>query len=295
MGDQLRFHYGNPKDTGSWDLAASIFAAHDSINSERTSSLPLVQFWKPRGRKLNSWADTLLKECGITPSDVEKLMFEYPVPVNKGKGKSSMTDLMIISKSHAIAIEAKWTECKEKYESISEWKKEGKDKINRNNVLKGWIKYINAFVDSDNEVLETENLGRYDKIPYQLLHRIASACAVAKQQGKSEAIVIYQLFYDSDGCVSKEEMKSFAEGLADHYGDLFKRLKKVRFYIALVETKINQSQKLAKILNRVTDKDRSSLNDIFVLMQTEDVYGFPVPITILTLNEMGDNGMPYVV
>lgn len=288
MGDQLRFHYGNPEDTGSWDQAASVFAAHDSVNSERTSSLPLVQFWKPKGkaRKLNSLAKALLKTCvgnSFNVEDVEKLLFEYPVPVNKEpkcKGKASMTDLMIISKSHAIAIEAKWTECKEKYESISEWKKEGKDETNRNNVLKGWIKYINAFVKS--EVLETENLGEYAKIPYQLLHRIASACAVAQQQGKSEAIVIYQLFYDSEGCVSKGEMKSFAKGLAEHYGNLFKRLKKVRFYLALVETKINQSPKLVEILNRVTDKDRSSLNDIFVLMQTEDVYEFSVPITILT-------------
>ena len=99
MGDQLRFHYGNPEDTGSWEQAASVFAAHDSVKSERTSSLPLVQFWKPqgKGKKLNSWAKELLKKCMITPSDVEKLMFEYPVPVNKDfkcQGKASMTDLM---------------------------------------------------------------------------------------------------------------------------------------------------------------------------------------------------------
>lgn len=289
--NEVSFYYGNPKDTGSWDQAASIFAAHDSVNSARTSSLPLVQFWKPMGKEsvINPLADKMLEDCGVSASDVEQLNFEYPVPVKSdcnGKGKASMTDLMIISKYHAIAIEAKWTECKKKYEPISVWKKEGKDKENRNNVLKGWIGYIKDFADSKG--FETKTLGEYDKIPYQLLHRIASACAVAKQQGKKEAIVIYQLFYDPDrevGCVGKEErvskakMEDFAKMLAGHYENLFKKLTKIRFYITLFETKMNQSKELAGILDRVTDKDSSSLSDIFVLMQKQkkNVYEFSNP------------------
>ena len=293
MGGQLRFYYGNPEDTGSWEQAASVFAAHDSVNSERTSSLPLVQFWKPQGKekKLNSWADTLLKKCGITPSDVEKLMFEYPVPVNKGKGKSSMTDLMIISKSHVVAIEAKWTECKKKYELISEWTTGGKDKRNREEVLKGWIQYINDYAGSD--ILDARHLEVYDDIPYQLLHRIASACAIAQQQ-KKEAVVIYQLFYDNDAdgngrAVTEDAVEVFAKKkLCSKFYELFKDCKGKRpeFHIVKVNTTMDMARgrndEFAEVLKRAKtgkrDKKKSALSDIFVLMQRSaangDVYKF---------------------
>ena len=44
------YNYGNPEKANTWEYAASIFAAHESVNSEKTSSLPLVQFWKPNVR-----------------------------------------------------------------------------------------------------------------------------------------------------------------------------------------------------------------------------------------------------
>ncbi len=289
MGDQLRFYYGNPEYTGSWEQAASVFAAHDSVNSERTSSLPLVQFWKPqgKGKGLNSWAKTLLEKCGEAPSDVEKFMFEYPVPVKKGKGKSSMTDLMIISKSRAIAIEAKWTECEKEYERISAWKKEGKDKTNREEVLKGWIQYINDYAESD--ILEARHLEMYDDIPYQLLHRIASACATAKQQGKREAVVIYQLFYDNRAkdngrAVTQSAVEKFAEeNLCSKFNKLFDDCKgKIpKLHIVKVNTTMDvtkeKNPEFAEILERAKtekrDKKKSVLSDIFVLMQRSTANG----------------------
>lgn len=42
------YYYGSPKASNSYDNALSILAAHDSVNSVRTSSLPLAQFWSPR-------------------------------------------------------------------------------------------------------------------------------------------------------------------------------------------------------------------------------------------------------
>ena len=114
--------YGAPEHLGSWNHVASIFAAHDSVHSEETSSLPLVQFWQPEGerQKPKEAARTLLTQCGLAPDDFcdAKFCFEYPVPVGKGRGKASMTDLMIITGRHAIAVEAKWTECKDPCQTI---------------------------------------------------------------------------------------------------------------------------------------------------------------------------------
>ena len=138
--NKAQFYYGNPNNSGSWEQAASIFAAHESVNSERTSSLPLVQYWKPRENgKVSESGKKLLDQCELTLDDEATFCFEYPVPVNKdegGQGKASMTDLMITSTSHAIAIEAKWTEGQP--ETIGHWR----ISENRNKVLKGWLKYI---------------------------------------------------------------------------------------------------------------------------------------------------------
>ena len=112
-----KFYYGNPNKTGTWAQAACVFAAHESVNSPRTSSLPLVQFWKPDSNRkdgLSEKAKHFLSICGLKDEELSSLdaYFEYPVAVRQGVGKASMTDLMLISNSHVIAIEAKWTECR---------------------------------------------------------------------------------------------------------------------------------------------------------------------------------------
>ena len=84
-------------------------------------------------------AEVFLEKCGLPLNLGEpKFCFEYPVPVNGGKGKASMTDLMILADNYAIAIEAKWTECKHKYEVIGDWENSG-DAVNHKKVLKDLI------------------------------------------------------------------------------------------------------------------------------------------------------------
>ena len=194
------YHYGNPEKQ-DWSHVADVFAAHESLNSERTSSLPLAQFWKEENLKDRvKNLETICPGITILPAGSE-LYFEYgiSVPDGYGRGKASMTDLMIISKQHAIAIEAKYTEVAKRYETIKSWlKKSSKaDDNNRVKVLNGWLKYIseaNCFAanlkDSERQI---------QNVPYQLVHRIASACAVANRINVSPA-VIYQIFYDKETC-----------------------------------------------------------------------------------------------
>ena len=80
IGEKMSsYHYGNPDNSNSWEYAASIFAAHESVASKRTSSLPLVQFWKPNPKGcLSEYAKTFLKECGQSLNlGSSKLCFEY--------------------------------------------------------------------------------------------------------------------------------------------------------------------------------------------------------------------------
>lgn len=277
--------YGNQNKTHSWENVASIFAAHDSLHSAQTSSLPLVQFWNPQSTdgELSERAKDYLRILGFCTKPVAnpRLYFEYAVPVYKncGRGKASMTDLMILTDAHAIAIEAKWKECRGRYQTIQRWlgKEETEDK-NKRAVLGGWIEYINDYLDQKR--CRHIEIGKDDeaKIPYQLLHRIASACDVAYKEGK-DAAVTYQLFYsenisEEDGWsnITSKRLQSFAEKLQNGYEFLFKHNVPIRF--SIMKTRIAQGNDFGKAVEHCRiDND---WNELFLEMQqNKEIYKFP--------------------
>ena len=221
--NNAKYYYGWPESGSNWSSIADIFAAHESVNSVKTSSIPLFSFWRPSG---------LGKRIGIVNekydciSDASNFCFEYAVPVNKdchGRGKSSMTDLMIFSKAHVIAIEGKYTECRQSYQTIAKWRgKKADDGDNKYKVLEGWLKYIQDIRKTN---LENVNSICTSDIPYQLVHRIASACKTAKDNNK-QPVVIYHLFYDKNLKKKKDE---FCEMLKRALKKL--KLKKLPFLI----------------------------------------------------------------
>lgn len=277
------YYYGNPEKSNSWEYAASIFAAHESVNSKKTSSLPLVQFWKPNYSKegLSELAETFLERCGLSSNfGKPAFCFEYPVPANGGKGKASMTDLMILTDSYAIAIEAKWTECKRKYETIKEWKKSG-DVENHKKVLNGWIEYIDAYLKDRGSNRKMKIADAIEEIPYQLLHRVASACYAAchatKERHKAKAIVVYHLFYDIGKGGTKSYMeKNYAVNLGRWFSMMFEPSDEmdipIDFHVVL--TKVMLPPNDSDIGKRFDSIKRNDYNDIFVLMQEKDVYSF---------------------
>jgi len=295
----MEYIYGNP-NAHPWKNVASIFAAHDSLNSAQTSSLPLVQFWRAsgknfEGKQLNSDAQKLLKKClGENGTDKgAQLCFEYAVPVHKnsGRGKASMTDLMILTKKRAIAVEAKWKECKEDYQTIKDWlgaaSKEGDSNENRRKVLNGWINYINEYIGEEKlNTIVVDNgddktiPDHYKSIPYQLLHRIASACAEAKKKNK-KATVIYQLFYSDETSfkdagwevVTKGDVKKFAKKLRTGFVTLFKGFREpepIQFSIMI--TKVSKGEGFDDAIEKCKKSD--DLNELFLEMQHRDIYSF---------------------
>ncbi len=297
----MEYIYGNPDTTHSWKNVASIFAAHDSLNSVQTSSLPLVQFWRAsgknfEGKQLNQDAKDLLKNClGENGTDKgAQLCFEYPVPVHpdcEGRGKASMTDLMIMTGKRAIAVEAKWKECEEDYQTMKDWlgatSKEDDSNENHIKVLNGWIKYINEYIGEEklNEIA-IDNGGdkiipdHYESIPYQLLHRVASACAVAKKKGTTAA-VIYQLFYNDENSsedegwvvVKKRDVEEFANKLRTGFETLFKGFREpepIQFSIMI--TKVSKGKDFDAAIEKCKKSD--DLNELFLEMQHRDIYSF---------------------
>jgi len=87
----------------------------DAVASPRRSTVPLVDYWRaPEQRLPDLWERLHVPHPGDT-----EMHFEYEVPVQRGRGKSSFTDLMVFTADVAVAIEAKFTE--PRYESVATW------------------------------------------------------------------------------------------------------------------------------------------------------------------------------
>lgn len=150
------------------------------LDSPRRSVVPLADFWRTPGERLHELGELI----GVQLEAPAELIFEYAVPVQNGKGKASFTDLMILTHNTAVAVEAKYTE--PEYESVRSWlgdQTEG----NRVDVLNGWLDLINQKTGS---TLRSEHVA---ELPYQLIHRTASACypKVAK------AALVYLVFHEA--------------------------------------------------------------------------------------------------
>jgi hypothetical protein len=158
-----------------------------------------------------------------------------------------MTDLMILSENHKIAIEAKYTEyVKMTDKTVTTWLTQGKNIDNREKVLSGWWDMIAPFRNDQTH---------YEDIGYQFLHRTASACFDTQQQ----AAVVYQVFYD-DGTVTKADADEY-EKLLESYVQKINPNERLHFYIWKIKT--------------VLQKTDSSVNP-FETMKRQNVYEFKV-------------------
>jgi hypothetical protein len=237
MSFELRF--GRP-DSYDYNTLLDQFSG-TKINSVQTSSVPLLQFWKDTQKRLGE----LENHLGLNLKN-PKLCFEYPTAPGQGKGKASMTDLMILPDKTGqvkIAVEAKYTEyAKTKEETVEEWLLDGNKPANRQQVLQGWWNMIAPF-RAGNSAPNT--------IGYQFLHRTASAC-----NGAQQAIVVYQIFYDSDTLPFLPDFRSRLQ----QYARIINSNGKLTFYTWEIEAKL-------------LIPDRTDPNP-FIVMQNNDVYTF---------------------
>jgi hypothetical protein len=176
---QLSFHYGSPTPLSSFDELLSAMPDQEFRTSR--STVPLLAWWS------GGPGEALLASLGIEDPATGTAAFEYPVSPRcdscKGRGKASFTDLMLETPRNAIAIEAKFRESL--YETVGQWLGPPPNE-NRRLVLEHWLR---CCIGSAAPVPDCERL------VYQMVHRTASACHVARRTGKSPHVV-HLLFSD---------------------------------------------------------------------------------------------------
>lgn len=169
----------------------------DAVASPRRSTVPLVDYWRVPEQRLRDLWETLRVP---QPIDTD-LHFEHEVPVQRGRGKSSFTDLMILADDVSVAIEAKFTE--PRYESVASWLG-AEPTTNRVDVLEGWLCAIEAAAETSIPRDAVRDL------PYQLIHRTASVCCAERRK----RLVVYQVFGDSPPDYYAEDLGRFAAAIA---------------------------------------------------------------------------------
>jgi hypothetical protein len=145
--------------------------------SPRCSTVPFLAYWCDAKGRLEEFSDSV----GVSLSNSVQLDFEHKVPVQQGSGKSSCTDLMILSDGIAVAIEGKFTELR--YKDVRTWLGQFPSQ-NRTDVLSGWLDLLGRSVNGD------FSIDNFFNLPYQLIHRAASACYA----GAKERWLVYQIF-----------------------------------------------------------------------------------------------------
>jgi len=148
-----------------------------AVASPLRSTVPLVDFWRTPESRLTQ----LSAAIGVALLAPIDLGFEYPVRVQRGRGKPSFTDLMIVANSAVVVIEAKFTEPRS--ETVRDWLGDPPH-LNRSEVLEGWLDLIRSVSGVSLRAAHVMDL------PYQLIHRTASVCSVS---GPLRAVV-YQVF-----------------------------------------------------------------------------------------------------
>lgn len=235
----MKYFIGNP-------VGITMDQVIDLGNNEHFSKLtcsiiPTIDYWKNINNKI-------LTE--IFPGNYN-ICFEYPVK-SITKAKASYTDIMLISEKSNIAIESKWNE------NIGYYCKNQKSD-RKNEVQQHWINIISKYIGKS---LSVEQFG---EIEYQLLHRVASACSLNKEN----CIVIYQIFY------VEELKKSFINEI-----DKLKSIldsNKIKFYLNSVKVNFTETYKSLRIeINALSKIDRIEKiknvikqNDLFVFSDEE--------------------------
>ena len=168
----------------------------DAVASPKRSTVPLVDYWRvPEQRLRDLW-----EQFGVTGPNHAKMHFEHAVPVQRGRGNSSYTDLMILAEDIAVAIEAKFTE--PRYESVGTWLGRALTP-NRRDVLEGWLRAIEAVAETSIPCDAVTHL------PYQLIHRTASVCCVSRRK----RLVVYQVFGDPPAAHYAEDLGRLAAAI----------------------------------------------------------------------------------
>jgi hypothetical protein len=264
LNSELEYYYGF--GMGRYSEVLEELSVHGGVNSCRTSSIPLAEFWQPDNlERISEKLKMFLK--GFNAERALKF-FEFPTdPIVDGKRIShpSMTDLMLMDGDWQIAIEAKYTEySRMANETVSEWLHKNEDAgfFLRRRVGRVWLEYIREAKCTglrSNQALYTE----IGDVCYQFLHRAASACCKTNGTEGRKPALVYQLFFNANDPTSREDRIVFEREL--HKWARLLKLQNMKFLIMSVPI-INADE--------VVSRYAGSHAEIFKEMELNTIYKF---------------------
>lgn len=195
--NEVSLGFGNP-DVQGYSVILDYYGG-TRINSDRTSSVPLAQYWKDYPKRLLE----IEHQTGLRLLHPQ-IHFEYATE-SLENANASMSDVMILADGIRVAIEAKFTEFSRfGFQTIGEWL--NLPNGNRNNkmrVLKHWVNKIVPCAEGA--------LTNIDDLPYQFVHRLACAC----DKNPEHAVLLYQLFIDDETRPTLDKMLSVLTAAKD--------------------------------------------------------------------------------
>lgn len=237
------------------------------INSCRTSSIPLAEFWQSANLgRIGRILEPYLPD--FNPYNALKF-FEFPTDAlfdGERIGRPSMTDIMILESCVQIAVEGKMTEyMKFKDQTVREWldsSKSSTDTMLRLRVLRAWLAYIHGADATGHADLAAFQDAAMD-VSYQFVHRAASACNKAGVKGGTMPVLVYHLFFDAKDDAHKEGMEAFKDILRRWAKTL--RLCNMKFLI--IATPVTN-------MEEVCERYGKKYKEIFYSMISETIYKF---------------------
>jgi hypothetical protein len=167
----MRLQYGS--NDPDFQLIVRQYPDREFENLTR-STIPMLCYWN----KPDATLKRVLSHAGLVPPFNGDLCFEFPVK-SIPRGKPSFTDIMYVSPSVAVGIEAKSTE--PRYPTVAEHLRVVKSDTNK--LLDHWVDPI----DRTGAKVHKPSL---DNLPYQMVHRLASLCSIKSDRH----ILVYQVF-----------------------------------------------------------------------------------------------------
>lgn len=252
----MRLSYGRPRELETFAALLEEVPDKELLNTTR-STVPLLAWWRnPKN------IAALGKVLGVSGLESAEACFEYAVPAacdrcpTRGKGTSSMTDVMIDAGTDVVAVEAKHTE--PLYETVGKWLG-SPPTANRQKVLRHWI---SCCIQAPFDVEDCREL------IYQMVHRTASACDLASAGGRRARPHVVHLLFGGEHVAEYVAAVRALEARLGRGGSL-----PVRLHVVRVPTR--RSERLDAIQARDpgerTDALRAALAD------GDDLYDFGAP------------------
>jgi hypothetical protein len=152
------------------------------VQSPYRSTVPLLSLVQYNPRE---WCSLLSASEAIQDAPV---CFEYRVAAPNVGGTPSHTDAVVMSDTTAWAVEAKWTESR--YETVTEYFRNNKTVTPPRVIVSSWLEHFKPYTTHE---LRFDD---FQDVVYQVLHRAASACAIATKQ-KRRPELVYLHFHPS--------------------------------------------------------------------------------------------------